>query len=89
MGANYFIPKNITEVVRKAFKVAETEKPGVTVVEFPEDIAKEEIKDTPIKPTLIRRPAADNRAIEMALNLILDAKSNHPCWKWNHTEKSL
>ena len=68
-------PKNITEVVRKAFKVAETEKPGVTVVEFPEDIAKEEIKDTPIKPTLIRRPAADNRAIEMALNLILDAKN--------------
>ena len=68
-------PKNITEVVRKAFKVAETEKPGVTVVEFPEDIAKEEIKDTPIKPTLIRRPAADNRAIEMALNLILDSKN--------------
>ena len=68
-------PKNITEVVRKAFKVAETEKPGVTVIEFPEDIAKEEIKDTPIKPTLIRRPAADNRAIEMALNLILDAKN--------------
>ena len=68
-------PKNITEVVRKAFKVAETEKPGVTVIEFPEDIAKEEIKDTPIKPTLIRRPAADNRAIEMALNLILDSKN--------------
>ena len=68
-------PKNITEVVRKAFKVAETEKPGVTVIEFPEDIAKEEIKDKPIKPTLIRRPAADNRAIEMALNLILDAKN--------------
>ena len=68
-------PKNITEVVRKAFKVAETEKPGVTVIEFPEDIAKEEIKDKPIKPSLIRRPAADNRAIEMALNLILDAKN--------------
>ncbi len=68
-------PKNITEVVRKAFKVAETEKPGVTVIEFPEDIAKEKIKDTPIKPTLIRRPAADNRAIEMALNLILDSKN--------------
>ena len=67
--------KNITEVVRKAFKVAETEKPGVTVIEFPEDIAKEEIKDKPIKPTLIRRPAADNRAIEMALNLILDSKN--------------
>ena len=60
-------PKNITEVVRKAFKVAETEKPGVTVIELPEDIAKEEIKDEPIKPTLTRRPAADNRAINLSL----------------------
>ena len=34
-------PRNITEVVRKAFKVAETEKPGVTVIELPEDLAKE------------------------------------------------
>ena len=43
---------NITEVVRKAFKVSETEKPGVTVIEFPEDIAKEEINDKPIQPSL-------------------------------------
>ena len=68
-------PKNITEVIRKAFKVSETEKPGVTVIEFPEDIAKEKINDKPIKPSLIRRPAADNRAIDSALNLILDSKN--------------
>ena len=43
MGTNYFITENITEVVRKAFKVAETEKPGVTVIELPEDIAKEKL----------------------------------------------
>ena len=66
--------ENITEVIRKAFKVAETEKPGVTVIEFPEDIAKEVINDKPIKPSLIRRPAADNRAIEAALDLILKSK---------------
>ena len=66
--------RNITEVIRKAFKVAETEKPGVTVIEFPEDIAKEEINDKPIKPALIRRPAADNRAINEALELIIDSK---------------
>jgi len=66
--------KNITEVIRKAFKVAETEKPGVTVIEFPEDIAKEVVNDKPIKPSLIRRPAADNRAIEVALELILKSK---------------
>ena len=67
--------RNITEVIRKAFKVAETEKPGVTVIEFPEDIAKEDIKDIPIKPILIRRPAADNRAIESALDLIIESKN--------------
>ena len=68
-------PKNITEVVRKAFKLAEAEKPGVTVIELPEDIAKEEINDHPIKPSLIRRPAADNRAINEALDLIINAKN--------------
>ncbi len=68
-------PENITEVIRKAFKVSETEKPGVTVIEFPEDIAKEEINDEPIKPSLIRRPAADNRAIEAALDLIVKSKN--------------
>ena len=57
------------------FKVAETEKPGVTVIEFPEDIAKEIINDEPIKPSLIRRPAADNRAIEEALDLIIKSKN--------------
>ena len=68
-------PKNITEVVRKAFKVAETEKPRVTVIELPEDIAKEEINDEPIKPTLTRRPAADNRAINEAVELITNANN--------------
>ena len=51
-------PKNITEVVRKAFKVAETEKPGVTVIELPEDIAKEEINDEPIKPSLNKKTSS-------------------------------
>ncbi len=68
-------PENITEVIRKAFKLSETEKPGVTVIEFPEDIAKKTIEDKPILPTLIRRPAADNRAIESALDLILSSKN--------------
>ncbi|MBD22669.1 MAG: acetolactate synthase large subunit [Alphaproteobacteria bacterium] len=67
--------KNVTEVVRKAFKVAETEKPGVTVIELPEDVAKEEINENPIKPTLIRRPAADNRAVDEAIDLIIAAKN--------------
>ena len=67
--------KNVSEVVRKAFKVAETEKPGVTVIELPEDVAKEEVNENPINPILIRRPAADNRAVNEAIDLIISAKN--------------
>ena len=65
---------NITEVVRKAFKLAETEKPGVCVIELPEDVAKQEIDDQPMVPVKVRRPAADHKAIKAALELIESAK---------------
>ena len=35
-------PNNIPEIVRKAFKVAEAEKPGAVLIELPEDIAEHE-----------------------------------------------
>ena len=66
---------NITEVVRKAFKVAMSEKPGVTVIELPEDVAKVEIDDAPISPIKVRRPAADHKAIAQAVELISQAKN--------------
>ncbi len=65
---------NITETVRKAFKLAETEKPGVCVIELPEDVAKEMVDDTPMKPVRVRRSAADHKAIAEAVDLIGDAK---------------
>ena len=58
---------NITEVVRKAFKVAVAEKPGVTVIELPEDLAKLDVGDTPLTPVKVRRPAADHKAIAQAV----------------------
>ena len=67
--------ENITEIVRKAFKIAETEKPGLSVIELPEDVAKEEIEDTPMPPTKARRPGADHKAVSMAANLIANAKN--------------
>src|SRR5216117_1918441 len=36
----------IPEVVRKAFKLAEAEKPGSTHIEFPEDVADEEARES-------------------------------------------
>ena len=67
--------ENITEIVRKAFKIAEAEKPGLTVIELPEDIAKKEVDDTPMSPTTVRRPAADHKAVAMAADLIGAAKN--------------
>ena len=68
-------PDNITEVVRKAFKVAGAEKPGVTVIELPEDIAKLDVGDAPIAPVKVRRPAADHKAIAHAVELIGQASN--------------
>ena len=66
---------NITEVVRKAFKIAETEKPGVTIIELPEDVAEQEVEDEPIEPVTVRRASADYKAIRQAVDLILQAKN--------------
>ena len=41
-------PDIITESVRKAFKLAEYEKPGATHLEFPEDVAGAETDTTPM-----------------------------------------
>ena len=67
---------NIPEVVRKAFKVAEMEKPGACHIELPEDIAEQEVADTlkPFRPNKVRRPAADHKAVKAALELIANAK---------------
>ena len=42
-------PEVIPELVRKAFKVAETEKTGASFFEFPENIAKMDIDDMPLE----------------------------------------
>jgi len=66
----------IPEIIRKAFKVAEQEKPGATVVELPEDIAKHDVNAAPLTPTRTRRPAADHKVIARAAELI--GRAQHP-----------
>lgn len=67
----------IPEVVRKAVKVATTEKPGATHVELPEDVAKEMCDQTPIpaKGRKLRRPAPDHKAVGTAIQILRDAKN--------------
>ncbi len=65
----------IPEVVRKAFKTARTEKPGVSVIELPEDVAKEEVAETPMAVVRTRRPAADHKAVAAAVEAIAAARN--------------
>lgn len=70
-----YTAESIPEIVRKAFKTAEEEKPGVSVIELPEDVAKRDTDEPPIKPIVTRRPAADHKAVTQAVEMIADAKS--------------
>lgn len=56
---NASIPKAevIPEAVRKAFKIAQTEKPGATHLELPEDVAEEVIDDAAVRgPLFVQAP---------------------------------
>ena len=70
------MPEIIPEAVRKAFKIAQTEKTGATFIEFPENIADMAIDDTPlpVKQPMEAEPAAQR--LERAAQLISQAR--HP-----------
>jgi acetolactate synthase-1/2/3 large subunit len=65
----------VPEIVRKAFKLAHTEKPGACVIELPEDLAKRQVSVGPMGPIGTRRPAADHKAVARAVDLIEQAKT--------------
>lgn len=68
-------PEVIPEIVRKAFKVAQTEKTGACFIEFPENIAEMDIEDAPlrVKHAMPPEPAAEQ--IERAAEIISNAKN--------------
>ena len=68
--------KTIPARVREAFRVATSERPGAVHLELPEDIAAHDVPDDahvfPIDT--IRRPAAEEKAVARAVEMILSAK---------------
>ena len=64
----------IPEIVRKSVRLARTEKPGAVHIELPEDIAKVETAAEPIKPQRYRRAVADDKIMDIAFELISNAK---------------
>jgi acetolactate synthase I/II/III large subunit len=61
--------------VREAFRLALEEKPGAVHLELPEDIADEDTDVPLIQKSTIRRAIAEEKAIQVAVNLIEKAKS--------------
>ncbi len=66
-------PSIVPEVVRKAFKVAEGEKPGATHIELPEDVMAAEIDEAPLPRRRAPRPEPQARELLKAADLIRGA----------------
>ncbi len=67
-------PENIPEIVRKAVRLARTEKPGAVHIELPEDIAKIPVDKTPLEVNKFRRPVPADKIIDLAWDRIKAAK---------------
>ena len=69
-------PEIVTEIVRKAFKVAQTEKPGACFIDFPENIAAAEVTGKrPIEVQKAYTSVPPEFKIEQAARMISQAKS--------------
>lgn len=64
----------IPEMVRKAIRIARTEKPGAVHLELPEDIAKQPTNALPMKPVRFRRPVPDDKVVNNAFEVLSKAK---------------
>ncbi|MGI9488984.1 MAG: thiamine pyrophosphate-binding protein, partial [Geminicoccaceae bacterium] len=67
-------PDSIPEIVRKAVRMARTEKPGAVLIELPEDIAKLDASTAPISPRRFRRSVPDDKIVDRAFELLKEAK---------------
>lgn len=64
----------IPEMVRKAIRIARTEKPGAVHLELPEDVAKQPTNALPMKPVRFRRPVPDDKVVNNAFEVLSKAK---------------
>ncbi|HIE64691.1 MAG TPA: acetolactate synthase large subunit [Nitrospiria bacterium] len=69
-------PGVIPEIVRKAFKVAEAEKPGGTFISFPENIAAAEISEdvAPLRVQSAFSPSPPDEKVRQAIKIIDEAR---------------
>ncbi len=67
-------PDTIPEVVRKAVRLARTEKPGAVHIELAEDLAKLPTSATPLSPRRFRRAVPADKIVDQAFELLRSAQ---------------
>jgi acetolactate synthase-1/2/3 large subunit len=67
-------PDTIPEIVRKAVRIARTEKPGAVHIELPEDVASMETDEVPMTPRRFRRSVPDEKIVDRAFAMLEKAK---------------
>jgi acetolactate synthase I/II/III large subunit len=67
-------PEIVPEVVRKAFKVAESEKPGSTHLELPEDVMMRPLDASPLPRHTPVQPEPGMRELQRATEVIMAAE---------------
>ncbi len=65
----------VPEVVRKAFKVAESEKPGSTHLELPEDVMAQPLHASPLPAHAPVQPEPGMRELQRAAEIIIAAEN--------------
>jgi acetolactate synthase-1/2/3 large subunit len=92
-------PEIVPEVVRKAFMVAESEKPGATHLELPEDVMARSLDASPLPRRAPVQPEPGGKELERAVELIdgaahpialvgngvIRAKASRALRAWVHT----
>ena len=73
-AAQILDPSIVPEIVRKAFKVAQTEKPGGAFIDFPENVAEMPVEGKPIQVQTAYTPEAPQHKIEQIIALLDAAK---------------
>ncbi len=67
-------PNTIPEIVRKAVRLARTEKPGAVHIELPVDVATMGATGRPMEPRRFRRSVPDSKIADQAFTMIREAK---------------
>ncbi|MFP7300351.1 acetolactate synthase large subunit [Neobacillus niacini] len=67
-------PNTLSAIIRKAFRVAQSEKPGGVLIELPENLASQIITTQPLPVTPIPKSIPITQAIVNALTLINQSK---------------